>query len=289
MDYDASPMTDNHPYFNDIRRNYAHLQPDPAMFLNSSVATQLNKGVRRGIPLDSIHFVVTGIAGFLFAIAFVLIPVIFSKAGRQPWPHKKAFIVYFSCLGFGFILFELMFIQIFMLLIGFPLYTYSTVIFTMLAAAGLGSLFSARLGINPGRRWEWPFFGALAAAVVLLYVHPMVFGVGLALPMAGRIALAMVLLFPLAFCLGMPFPLGILALSDKPPGSVAWAWALNAVFTVVGGFLSIIISMKLGFRITLWFGIGAYVVAFLAFFALRQPYRSGATLARMSAQGMVGD
>jgi phosphotransferase system glucose/maltose/N-acetylglucosamine-specific IIC component len=116
----------------------------------------------------------------------------------------------------------------------------------------------------------------LTTAVALLYLHPMVFELGLTLPMAGRIALAVLLLLPLAFCLGMPFPLGILALSGKPPGAVAWAWALNAVFTVLGGYLSIVISIKLGFRIALWLAIGAYVVAFFSFFALRRTYGMGA-------------
>ncbi len=289
MIYDSSPTTDDRPYFGQIRRNLAVLSPDPATFLNRSIANYLNKAMPGGVPLDLIHLIVTGIGGIFFAVTFVLIPMMFSQVGRARWPYKKAFIVYFSCLGFGFILFELVFIQIFMLLIGFPLYTYSTVIFSMLAAAGLGSLFSARLGITPGRRWEWPFLGALITAVALLYFHPMVFELGLALPLAGRIVLAMLLVFPLAFCLGMPFPLGILALLDKPAGAVAWAWALNAVFTVLGGYLSIVISMKFGFRITLWIGVGAYVMAFLAFFALRQGYGRAATLARMSPQGVAGD
>ena len=68
----------------------------------------------------------------------------------------------------------------------------------------------------------------------------------------------------------MPFPLGILALQGMPKGAVAWAWALNAVFTVVGGFLTIILSLYMGFRMTLLLALATYVIAFLAFMLLRR-------------------
>lgn len=271
MPYNVRPSVDDQPYFNFLRKRLSLLEPQPELFLNASTARTLNKIMPGGVlPLDLIHLFVTGFAAALFAILFVLVPMLFSRAGKANWPGKSVFLVYFSCLGFGFIILELVLIQIFMNLIGFPLYTYSTVIFTMLVAAGIGSLASGRMGISPAQHWPWPFVGAIAAALILLYIYPYAFELGLSLPMVGRILIAVALLFPLGFFLGMPFPLGILTIVDRPKGAVAWAWALNAVFTVVGGYFAILSSVFFGFHTTIMAGIGTYVIAFVAFVLLRQ-------------------
>ena len=59
-------------------------------------------------------------------------------------PARCPVLVYFSLLGVAFIAIEFLFIQIFMKLIGYPLYAVATVITVMLIGAGLGS--SARAG-----------------------------------------------------------------------------------------------------------------------------------------------
>jgi len=66
--------------------------------------------------------IVTGASALIFALLFTIIPLLFAKTGREKWQGKGNFLVYFSCLGLGFIVFELVFIQIFMKLIGYPLY-----------------------------------------------------------------------------------------------------------------------------------------------------------------------
>ena len=156
MPYDVSATTDDRPYYNFVRKSLDLMHEDPAVFLNKSMAGQLNKMMAGGVPFDLIHLILTGVASSFFAVLFVLIPMFFSPAGRAGWSGKGQFLVYFASLGFGFIIFELVLIQIFMRLVGYPLYTYSAVIFTMLLAAGLGSLTSIgwaspRIGAGPSR------------------------------------------------------------------------------------------------------------------------------------------
>ena len=69
-------------------------------------------------------------------------------------------------------------------------------------------------------------------------------------------------IFPLGFFLGMPFPLGILKLDNKPRGAIAWAWGMNGLFTVMGGLSSVLLSLFLGFRITILVSILLYIAAF---------------------------
>ena len=78
------------------------------------------------------------------------------------------------------------------------------------------------------------------------------------------------MIFPLAFFLGMPFPLGILAVSGQARGAVAWAWAFNGLFTVVGGLSSVLISIFYGFQNTVIVATAIYMLGFLMFSRIRQ-------------------
>jgi uncharacterized membrane protein len=68
----------------------------------------------------------------------------------------------------------------------------------------------------------------------------------------------------------MPFPLGVLAIANKPRAAVAWAWGMNGLFTVVGGFLSMLISMVFGFNVAITFALALYATAFAVFNRLQR-------------------
>jgi hypothetical protein len=186
-------------------------------------------------------------------------------------------MVYFACLGMGFILIELVFIQIFMKLIGYPVYTYALVLFTLLLGAGIGSLASQPLGISPAGRWSWPFLGILAYGGLFAFTYPAIFEHFLASPDAVRMAVGSALIFPLGFFLGMPFPLGILVVERHPRGAVAWAWGLNGLFTVIGSLASVLLGMAIGFQATILVANAIYAAAFFAMSRLRQTVVAPAT------------
>ena len=84
-----------------------------------------------------------------------------------------------------------------------------------------------------------------------------------------RILVAAAMIFPLGFFLGMPFPLGILALRHQPRGAIAWAWGLNGIFTLLGGLASVMMSIFFGFRLTLLVAAAIYIVALCCFARMR--------------------
>ena len=55
------------------------------------------------------------------------------------------FLMYFLCLGAGYILIQVALIQRFVLLLGHPTYALTVIVFSMLVASGAGSFFSARV------------------------------------------------------------------------------------------------------------------------------------------------
>ncbi len=268
--YRVGASTDDRPYFNFLRKSFGKLEANPAEYLNYSTASLLNSQLKNGlIPSDVIHLIVTGAASLFFIVLFIFIPLFFSGAGRSKWKGKVPSLIYFSCLGSGFIIFELSFIQIFMKLVGYPLYTYSTVVFSLLLAAGLGSAASTKLQVMPNKNWKLPFVGILACSVITLLCYQSWFELFLQASVIVRILAAVVLIFPLGFFLGMPFPLGILTIENQPEGTIPWAWAMNGLFTVVGGLSSVLLSIFYGFRITLLIAILLYIGAWFVYSRLR--------------------
>jgi hypothetical protein len=170
-------------------------------------------------------------------------------------------IPYFSLLGLGFILVELVFIQKYMIVVGGPARAMSVTLFTILTFGGLGAFFSRRIATIS----RAALVGSVVAVVVLLaaalaflrFGLPMVIGLGF----AARVAIGIAVLAPVSFALGVPFPLGIRILERPAPDLVPWAWACNACFTVVGSVLCLIISMAVGFTAAMLLAAGCYGLA----------------------------
>ena len=264
--YRIEEATDDKPFFNSLRISLDTLpENNKALYVNQSVSGLLNSQKDTGFPVDVMHLIITTGAAIMFAFIFTLGPMFFSRTGREKWDGKISFVTYFCALGLGFIVFELVFIQIFMKLIGYPLYTYTTVLFTFLFGAGIGSFSSEKLQIFERKRFVLPFLGIAASTFLVFLSQQFLFDELLEFGALTRIISSVIIIFPLAFFLGMPFPLGVLAIRNKPAGTIAWAWALNGLFTVAGGIFCAIFSVYQGFTTTMMVAVMAYAIAYLAF------------------------
>ena len=65
------------------------------------------------------------------------------------------------------------------------------------------------------------------AILPLSWMRPLI-----ALPFAGRVIAAVILIGPASFCLGFFFPLGIRAVARREPALVAWAFGINGATSV---------------------------------------------------------
>ena len=287
MPVDFTPRTDDNPYFSLFRKHIRPIKEDPKTFVDPGTAYTLNASLLHGIPMDQIHLWITSGASFIFAIIFIVLPLKFSKVGREEGATALPLLAYFSCLGAAFITLELVFIQKFMQLIGSPLYTYSTVIFTMLLGAGIGSAASERLGINSRQRWAVPFVAIMVIGLALVLLYAPIAKAGLAFPIGGRIAISGLMIFPLGFFLGMPFPLGILAIQNQPRGAVAWAWGMNGLFTVIGGLASVFGGVEIGFDFTIIIALALYGCALAVYRKMRDTVPRGAVAGSGSNEPVV--
>ena len=256
MQYRVWPATDDRPFFNFLRKGVGPVEADPDRFADLATSLVMNSQLRGGVvPMDTIHLVVTAMVSLGFVSLVVVLPLYWSEVGQSAGKWKYVSMVYFSCLGAGFILLELVFIQIFMKFIGYPAYTYVLVIFTVLLGAGVGSLSSARMRITPTSRWTWPFWGLLGYGFAFCVAYPILLDRWLAAPDVVRMGLSVALIGPFGFFLGMPFPLGVLAIERQPPGAIGWAWGMNGLFTVVGSLdQRRARASPSGFRLRSWSG-----------------------------------
>jgi hypothetical protein len=170
--------------------------------------------------------------------------------------------MYFLSLGLGFILVEMVLIQRFSLFLGYPVYSLSVVLFTLLLTSAVGSLSFSGLR-SPAAALVAVGLLALLLAVYLVGLPPLLSATR-GLSTFARIAIAIATIAPLGLLMGIPFPSGIRRAGGESKPLVAWAWAVNGGASVFASALAVLISMTFGFTATLAAGAGAYGLAFAA-------------------------
>ncbi len=182
----------------------------------------------------------------------------FGKPAQKPAAPYAASIVYFACLGFGFISVELALLQNLTLLLGHPIFTLAILLFTLLASGGCGSMVSTFVPPR-GACLVVAGLGILEAAAL-----PRLVPLLLPFPISVRILLAMVLVAPLGFVMGMPFPRGLQSTGRRSLPAPPFYWGLNGVMSVIGSVTTVFVALRWGFQSAMLLGCLAYVAAGLA-------------------------
>jgi hypothetical protein len=78
---------------------------------------------------------------------------------------------------------------------------------------------------------------------------------------AVRIALAVGLIAPLAFAMGMPFPRGVAQLAKHAPALIPWAWGINACASVVAAVFATVLAIHVGFNAVVVLAVALYGLA----------------------------
>jgi hypothetical protein len=160
-------------------------------------------------------------------------------------------------------------IQKFTLFLGQPVYTLLTVVATMLVSSGIGSMFSMRVFANKKKNL-YIIFGAIAIlAVALGFLIPVIFDSLVRLDLTWRIAISALIIAPLGFFMGMPFPIGLSLIEDDERNYAAFAWGVNGFFSVIGTVLAVMLSMMTGF---FFIFILVAVIYILALFFINSKY-----------------
>jgi hypothetical protein len=268
--FNIEPSTDDKPFF----FHYYSWKN-----IEISKLFQLSSIDRNNISYSILLFLL--IQAVILSGIFILGPLVFLKRSSSVKISSGGnFLLYFSCLGIGFMFVEITLIQKFILFLGHPIYSLSVVLFSLLVSAGLGSLYTERIKQNHIQKLKL----ILGILVAFLFIY-MIFlaklsQIFLGWHLVARCIISILALVPLGFFMGMPFPLGIRLLAEIDSKLIPWVWGVNSCFSVTSSVLSVIIAMSLGFSAVLKCASIAYLLAIIAIqrhFLLSTKVSSGIT------------
>ncbi|MBI2435783.1 MAG: SAM-dependent methyltransferase [Candidatus Hydrogenedentes bacterium] len=208
-----------------------------------------------------IALLATLVQGAAAGTVLILLPLI--VLSREPLvPKAKRWVAGYSlALGLAYMFLELAFIQRFMLFLAYPVYAVAVVLTAFLIFSGCGSLLTHGLREQRARAIAWAIGGMLLLAVGYLLLLPPIFQACAGWPDAAKIALSIALLAPLAFLMGMPFPLGLQLISDHDETLLPWAWGINGCASVIGASLATVLAVHFGFRLLVLLALLIYLAA----------------------------
>jgi hypothetical protein len=244
-----SPPTDDCPFFFSLKPlRYAFRNTDPNR--NGMFDHELQSG--------EIVIVLFALVVFL-TVFFVFVPLL-RNLEKATLRCSAVHLLFFAAIGMGFMLVEVSQMQRLIVFLGHPTYSLSVVLSTLLASSGVGS-YTTR-GIQNLRRDGIVCVLLLLLALVAfgLFSVPLIETFGSSTTPV-RIVLAIVMLLPPGFFMGMAFPLGLRLATGKFDALMPAFWGMNGAASICASVLAVFIAMNAGISVTFWSGFGWYAFA----------------------------
>jgi spermidine synthase len=206
----------------------------------------------------------------LTAAVLLAIPVIWGWRTIFSRTRGKALtVLYFACLGAGYIMVEVGLIAHFVMALGNPTISASVLITGMLVFSGLGALTSER--ILPRMRTVMPVLFLTIGGLLILYalfIDHALDAIG-ALPYAERLVCCFMIVAPPAFLMGFPMPTAMTTLGRLGKNHMfIWAWGVNGCFSVIGAAAAPVVATNFGLGAVIEIAGFAYLLAIPAFFGV---------------------
>ncbi len=253
--FDVRPVSDDRPFF------FYTVQPgDLWRFVSHASRGAADYKVNAALP---VLFELVGISIVATIVILSLPPLLLGHR----LPRQKGSIpalLFFLFIGAGYILIQVALIQKFVLFLGHPTYALTVIIFSMLLSSGFGSFASKRLVHADVRRLGTVLLLITAGVFLLSAVVTPVTESGVALPFPLKVLISVLLISPVGFAMGLPFPTGLTLLERVSPKSVRWAWAINAASSVLGSAAAMFLAIYLGLQLTLVIGGLLYAGAWIS-------------------------
>jgi spermidine synthase len=206
----------------------------------------------------------------LTATALLVIPLIWGwRAVFSRSPGKALTVLYFACLGAGYIMVEVGLIAHFVMALGNPTISASVLITGMLVFSGLGALTSERA--LPRMRTVMPILFIVVGIMLILYglyLGHVLDAVG-AMAYPARLLICFLLIAPPAFLMGFPMPVAMTTLGRLGKDHMfVWAWGVNGCFSVIGAAAAPVIATNFGLAAVIEVAGLAYLLAIPAFYGV---------------------
>ena len=268
--YDVHPASDDKPFFHH--------------FFKWSVFKELvSLSEQGGLALVEMGYIVlfiTLILAIVSSIILIILPLIvfyFRSKAKAEYSlsalDRLQLFIYFFSIGLAFLFIEIAMMQKFILFLYHPIYAIPVILASFMIFAGLGSAWTKQLLLRFSAKQL--LLGAIMGIVFIglfySYFLGSFFTMTASYPITIKIILSLLLIAPLAVCMGMPFPLALGALSvSNSSGSsntayIPWAWGINGCASVISAVLASLLAIHFGFNLVIIFGLGLYLLCFIVF------------------------
>jgi hypothetical protein len=247
-------VTDNRPFYLDLFPNRNYLDGE---YWSRFFSGQIDRADHIAHTLR-VLFVATV---SLFAVAIILGPLAFA---RGPARNRRSLyhLIYFFCLGGGFMILEIAIMQRAGLLFGNPGLTIAIVLAGIILFTGLGSLASdgtTRVALS------------LRTVALLCVLYPLFLGflldsildAMLAWPLLLKATALMLAIAPGGFVLGQLFPRGLAMAQRDDSALVPWAWAINGAMGTVTAGVAPLLAQAWGFDMLFFVAAALYAIILL--------------------------
>lgn len=208
-----------------------------------------------------------------FSIILIALPAIFGwRDIFSRTPGKFGTIVYFACLGLGYIMTEVGLISKFVLALANPTISAAVLLSGILVFSGLGSFFSENF-VGSAKSALPKVLASITALLICgsLFADPLLNWIG-GMGYGWRLALCILLVAPAAFLMGFPMPIAMTTLGRLGKQSMfLWAWGINGCASVIGAALVPVLATSFGISKVLQVSAACYLVAIPCFFLLLKP------------------
>ena len=255
--YDITPATDDRPYFFHFFK--WRVLPEILALRRQGGASLLEWGY--------LLLIAALLQATVVSVVLIVLPLWRLRHQTAIRGQQSRIGVYFAALGLAFLFMEIAFMQRFMLFLSHPLYATAVVLSAFLVFAGLGSGYAAqitrraRTAQHHGRPIALAVAGIVGVAVLDLALLELLVQWGLGWPAATKLTLTLVLIAPLAFCMGLPFPLGLACVASYRPAVLPWAWGINGCTSVLSAILATVLAIHYGFAVVVGLALGLYILA----------------------------
>ena len=262
--YAITPASDDKPFFHHF-------------FKWSSLKELLSLRNQGGLMLVEIGYIVvlsTLFLAIISSIILILLPLLifYLRSDRGLFFNLSAaghllLFSYFFAIGLAFLFIEIAIMQKMILFLHHPIYAIPVVLTAFLVFAGSGSALTQRL-LSRYRARQLLFI-----SIVSLFTFILIFWTTLeplfnhftAYPIILKILISLIVIAPIALCMGMPMPLALSQLSKTHANYIPWAWGINGCASVISAVLASLLAIHFGFNMVIATGLLLYLFCLVSF------------------------
>jgi hypothetical protein len=250
--FDVTPATDDRPFFG----NFGKLSALPDF--QAAYGDQWLSRTEMALLFVLAALGMIAIAG----VTLTVIPVLCLGEVRRA-SGRMTTAGYFFTIGLAYLMLEITFLSRIQRLVGDPVLAGAVTIAGFLLFSGLGSITATRIVAR-----SWVTLPRLLILLTIL-VWPTYASIDWLAAWTGtwslgsRLVMTVVLIGPIAFLMGIPFPVALRQIEHRTTVLVPWAWGVNGFASVLASPAAIALAMQWGFNTTLLSAIGCYLLASL--------------------------